>query len=289
MSSLNKSFHRSTMHSQSLILTGDDDARLARCGYGQLVPYFHHSRTLRVSLSFALPNELLHLTRFRQLEDVSLVDVASLGDRHLASLTTHAEKLKRLHVDGCHELVCPPLSLPAATQLKFSNNLKLQSLAIESPCTSLSKVHITSCPSFVAFNTLMAAAPNVHTADFTQSNGLVRFHCQLTWQHLRTLVLDRCAQLAYLEVQAPALTSIRVHHCARLYQAILCSDKLRSADFSLLPALQTLYLDCPQLIRLNVTGSYALQSTGVTLECPLLTSNKFHRDGVPAFQAVVFR
>ncbi|ETW00849.1 hypothetical protein H310_07375 [Aphanomyces invadans] len=282
MSSLNRSFHRSARHSPRLNLSSDINMELGCTGYDRLVPYFRHARVLDVCMSFALPDELLHLTSFRHLEDVSLVDVASLSDYHLSALTCHAMHLKRLRVDGCHELVSPSLHLAHATTLDVSNNLHLQRLPIHGRAGFLTELRVSSCPAFVAFNTIMAAAPNVQTADFAQSNGLVRFHCRRAWLHLRSLVLVRCAQLAMLEVEAPTLTSIRVDLCVRLEAIVLSTDSLPTANFSLLPALQSLYLDCPRLTRLNVTGSTALQPSGVMLECPLLTSKKFQRDGVPS-------
>ncbi|CAK4069299.1 unnamed protein product [Aphanomyces euteiches] len=264
LSSLNKSFYLSAMHSQCLDLADIDD----ESSYAKLAPFYRHAHELRLHRSFALPACLFHLMKFHSLQQVSLHDVVCLADDHLASLTSHAPQLRHLHVEGSHGLADPQLKLPVIETLVFRYNLMLRSLSFP-PTQSLTEVAVTACPSFVEFDALLAAAPRLQSINFSQSNALVRFQC-IHHPELHTLLLDRCAQLSFLELQVPALKLLNVQLCGHLQQAVVCASQLQSVSFSMLTSLVVLYLDCPRLTRLNLTGSTALSPSGMTLECPLL-------------------
>ncbi|KAF0690683.1 Aste57867_17938 [Aphanomyces stellatus] len=269
LSSLNRSFHHSARHSLCLDLTDGEDI-LAIGGVASLVSFYTRAHVLRLHRSFGLPSDLDPLMRLECLREASFQDVVCLTDAHLALLTTHAPSLRLLHVEGSHEVQTPHIaSLPLLESLVFKYNLLLQSISFDATPSSLVEIHVTACPSFDAFDALVAAVPHVRTANFSQSNALAVFHCR-TWPELHTLLLDRSPQLAVLDIDAPKLKSLNVQLCGRLTQAVLVAASLQSVSFSMLPALQVLYLDCPSLTRLNLTGNRQLEPTGTTLECPKL-------------------
>ncbi|EQC42585.1 hypothetical protein SDRG_00314 [Saprolegnia diclina VS20] len=267
-SSTSRGFRGAAQHVDaiSLVQATPINTRLAH-----VARFFRGAKQLRVTQCY-LPTDSLHaLATFAYLRDITLSDVAFLQDGHIASITRSASQLTSLTVVSCHLLAhVHILASRALTHVRFERNMNLKQLEIRGDNVAVTHLTVTTSATFQHADALVHALPSLTHASFAECGMLSSFVLASEHPSLQNLDLGRCHVLLVVDVHAPHLQRLDVDGSMQLTHLAVRSSCLRRLDACMMLHLQSVTLDCPSLVKLNLTGASRLVAHGLQLQCPQL-------------------
>ncbi|OQR99905.1 hypothetical protein ACHHYP_03998 [Achlya hypogyna] len=243
--------------------------------------FFRGARRLELAQCYLPMDHLQPLTTFALVQSVVLTDVVFLQDSHLLTLTCTARNLVSLSVTNCHLLShVQLLGGQKLTYVAFERNMNLKTLEIrganvdEAPVVR--ELRVVGSATFQHADELTQMLPALKTASFAECGMLSHFVLPSSHPSLESLDFRRCSVLLVVDVHAPHLRVLALKGALQLTHLGVASECLEKLDAAMLFHLQSVAVDCPALVTLNLTGCNRMESSNLRLHCPHLKRFKVH-------------
>ncbi|KDO18026.1 hypothetical protein SPRG_16596 [Saprolegnia parasitica CBS 223.65] len=267
-SSTSRGFRFAAQHVDAISLV---QATPMNTSLAHVARFFRGARQLRLTQCY-LPTDSLHaLATFAHLRDLDLSDVAFLQDGHVAAITRGASQLTSLTVVSCHLLAHVHIFAPRSlSHVRFERNMNLKQLQISGDNVVVTHLTVTASATFQQADALVHALPSLTHASFAECGMLSRFVLASEHPSLQGLDLSRCHVLLVVDVHTPQLQRLETEGSMQLTHLAVRSSCLRRLEACVMLHLQSVALDCPALVKLNLTGASRLTARGLQLQCPQL-------------------
>ncbi|XP_057959858.1 F-box/LRR-repeat protein 15 [Malania oleifera] len=204
---------------------------------------------------------VLNLSR---LQNIRLIHCCKFADLYLQSVM-----LSSITVSNCPSLSGINITSNSLQKLVLQKQESLMTLALQ--CYSLLEVDLTDCESLT--NSICevfsdgGGCPMLKSLilDNCESLTAVRFRST----SLVSLSLAGCRAVTVLELTCPYLEQVCLNGCD-LERASFCPVGLRSLNLGICPNLNSLVIEAPQMVLLELKGCGVLSEASIN--CPLLTS-----------------